>query len=101
MTQKKKMASLDVLQDSFNGAKNYLYEYLMNRNINGRINCQIIEKILQKHPDLVNWEYRQEVCETYLGQVNFGMIPGTAYKGTPLLLACEKHCHGEGKFPSG
>ena len=57
------MALSQAIPDSFNDAKEVFRESLINLPFYERVNHQLIEEILQKHPDLVNCEYKQELLD--------------------------------------
>ena len=91
------MASLHV-PDSFSDAKVLLGECLIYLNSGATINHQIIEEILQKHPDLVNSQYKQKIQDQFPNLESFEKEQDLGFYGTPLLLACEQHGYDEGKF---
>ena len=78
------MASSYVVPDSFANAKDHLRKYLININFGEVINHQIIEEILQKHPDLVHCEYKQYILDPIPDQFSFEKEQDHGFYGTPL-----------------
>ena len=94
------MALSQAIPDSFNDAKEVFRESLINLPFYERVNHQLIEEILQKHPDLVNCEYKQELLDRIPKLVDLEYKKEMEFYGTPLLLTCEQRGGDEGKFPS-
>ena len=86
--------------DSFSDAKDVFKDSLINLPMSERVNHQIIQNILRKHPDLVNCEYKQEIFDRTSKLVDFGNKQEMEFYGSPLLLASEQRGQNEGKFPT-
>ena len=91
-----KNVSSDAVPDSFPDAKELLRECLINVNPGDTLDYLLIEEILQKHPDLVHCEYKQEISNPWLEL--FEKEQDQGFYGTPLVLACEQHGYDESKF---
>ena len=76
-----KMASLDSVPVSITEAKECLYDWITKPN-EEKEKLQVIKEILNKHPDLINCEYKHQ----------------TGFYGTPLLLALQQHDISYGKL---
>ena len=92
------MALSNIVPDSFTEAKEVLKTSLINLCPSERTNYPFLKKIIQKHPDLIFFEYKKENLETFSDQLKFDNKQEIGFYGTPLLLACEQHGYDKGKY---
>ena len=92
------MALSHIVPNSITEAREVLKTSLINLPGSARKNYPLIERLLQKHPDLVNSVFQQEDLKSGSDLLTFENEQKMGYYGTPLLLACEEHGYDEGTF---